>query len=101
RSLRQNVVCRTYDPIEIIRGHDPAAHTLSDQRMARCTALVIGEAETRAAALRENHRRRTALPGVMWRDPLTGTLRTGKGTRHSHPLAHPATSCHCPPPPTP
>ena len=93
-------MCRSTPPTEIIRGHDPAAHILSDQRMARCTALVIGEAETRVAELRENHRRRTDLPGVMWRDPLTGTLRTGKGTRHSHPLAHPATSCHCPPPPT-
>jgi anaerobic magnesium-protoporphyrin IX monomethyl ester cyclase len=50
---------------------------LTDPRMARCDALVLGEGETRVAALLSNHRTRADLPGVMWIDPILRTPVSG------------------------
>lgn len=57
---------------------------LTDPRMARCEALVIGEAETRVAALLADHRNRANLPGVMWLDPVHRAPVGGKTGSTSH-----------------
>ncbi|GAA2407484.1 radical SAM protein [Actinomadura vinacea] len=72
------------DPaIQIMAGghHAKAMPTriLSDPRMRRCAALVLGEAETRVTELLHDLGNRTRLPGVMWRDPATGQPVTGRG----------------------
>ncbi|MFE7127659.1 B12-binding domain-containing radical SAM protein [Streptomyces sp. NPDC057617] len=57
----------------MVGGHHARAmpdRILADPRMASLRALVIGEGETRTAALLDDHRRRADLPGVMWRDRL-------------------------------
>jgi hypothetical protein len=79
-----NLLAPTYEmSAAIAAGLDPAimvmlgghqakampARILADPRMRRCQALVIGEAETRAARLLENHLSRASLPGVMWPGP--------------------------------
>lgn len=64
----------------MVGGHHAKAmpqRILADPRMARCDALVIGEAETRVVELLADHRNRTGLPGVMWRDPVLGTPVSG------------------------
>ncbi|MEU1734814.1 radical SAM protein [Streptosporangium sp. NPDC020145] len=64
----------------MVGGHHAKAmpqRILADPRMARCDALVIGEAETRVVELLADHRNRTGLPGVMWCDPVLGTPVTG------------------------
>ncbi|WAP57731.1 B12-binding domain-containing radical SAM protein [Streptomyces sp. S465] len=64
----------------MVGGHHARAmpgRILDDPRMSRLWALVIGEGETRVAALLGDHRRRAELPGVMWRDPLLSTHATG------------------------
>ncbi|MFI1972018.1 B12-binding domain-containing radical SAM protein [Streptomyces cinnamoneus] len=53
------------------------ARVLADPRMRRVQALVLGEAETRVAALLADPQRRGELPGVMWRDRLLGTTASG------------------------
>ncbi|MGW5051398.1 B12-binding domain-containing radical SAM protein [Actinokineospora sp. NPDC004072] len=63
------------------------AEVLTDPRMARCAALVLGEAETRVAELLADHRNRTCLPGVMWIDPILRTPVTGGPPGASHHLA--------------
>lgn len=71
-------------------GHQAKAmptEILLDPRMARCEALVIGEAETRVAALLADHRNRAELPGVMWRDPILDAPVTGGEPGSSHHLA--------------
>lgn len=97
-----NLLAPTYEiSAQIAAGPDPGikimlgghqakampAEILSDPRMARCEALVIGEADTRAAELLADHRDRVSLPGVMWLDPTTKAPVTGGGTGSSHHLA--------------
>ena len=60
----------------------PAA-VLADPRFSRLTALILGEGETRVAALLEDHTRRSSLPQVMWRDQRLGT--TAAGIHHGDP----------------
>lgn len=74
----------------LLGGHQAKAmptEILSDPRMARCEALVIGEAETRVAALLDDHRHRGELPGVMWLDPVLKTPVTGGRPGAGHHLA--------------
>ncbi|MDJ0460427.1 radical SAM protein [Streptomyces sp. H27-C3] len=64
----------------MVGGHHAKAmptRILADPRMVRLQALVIGEAESRVAALLGDGARRAELPGVMWRDRLLGTTATG------------------------
>ncbi|MFC5720387.1 B12-binding domain-containing radical SAM protein [Streptomyces gamaensis] len=64
-------------------GHHAKAmpqRILTDPRMSRLNALVLGEGETRVAALLDDEKRRAELPGVMWRDRLLGTTATGIAT---------------------
>lgn len=87
-----NLLAPTYDiSATIVAGLDPAisvmlgghqakampADILTDSRMSRCAALVLGEAETRVAELLKDHRNRSRLPGVMWLDPIMKTPVTG------------------------
>lgn len=74
----------------LLGGHQAKAmpqQILTDPRMARCAALVLGEAETRVAALLTDHRARANLPGVMWLDPILKTVVTGGNPGSSHHLA--------------
>ncbi|GHE90278.1 hypothetical protein GCM10018785_66480 [Streptomyces longispororuber] len=64
----------------MVGGHHARAmpeRVLADPRMDRLCALIIGEGETRVAALLDDHTRRAELPGVLWRDPLLGTTAVG------------------------
>lgn len=63
------------------------ARILTDPRMARCSALVLGEGETRVAELLDDHRSRTRLPGVMWLDQASNTPATGRAAGGTHHLA--------------
>ncbi|WP_040833541.1 B12-binding domain-containing radical SAM protein [Nocardia brevicatena] len=75
----------------MLGGHQAKAmptEVLTDPRMARCAALVVGEGETRVVELLYDYRRRELLPGVMWLDPMTRTPVTGGtpgGSRHLAP----------------
>ncbi|MER6825277.1 radical SAM protein [Streptosporangium sp. NPDC000563] len=74
----------------MVGGHHAKAMPvpiLTDPRMARCTALILGEAETRVVELLADHRNRADLPGLMWIDPLLGTPVTGGRPGTSHHLA--------------
>ncbi|MBB5807925.1 radical SAM superfamily enzyme YgiQ (UPF0313 family) [Saccharothrix ecbatanensis] len=74
----------------MLGGHQAKAMPvaiLTDPRMSRCEALVLGEGETRVAALLADHRSRTELPGVMWLDPILKTPVTGGVPGNSHHLA--------------
>lgn len=74
----------------MLGGHQAKAMPgpiLADPRMRRCEALVLGEAETRVAALLEDHRTRAELPGVMWKDPVLHRPVTGGHPGSSHHLA--------------
>ncbi|MFD0201464.1 MULTISPECIES: B12-binding domain-containing radical SAM protein [Saccharothrix] len=74
----------------MLGGHQAKAmpvDILTDPRMSRCEALVLGEGETRVAALLADHRSRTDLPGVMWLDPILKTPVTGGVPGSSHHLA--------------
>jgi radical SAM superfamily enzyme YgiQ (UPF0313 family) len=78
----------------LLGGHQAKAmptEILTDPRMARCAALVMGEGETRVAELLADVRRRADLPGVMWLEPILrtpvtggrgGPDKTGPGTTH-------------------
>ncbi len=64
----------------MLGGHQAKAmptEILTDPRMARCEALVLGEGETRVAALLANHRARADLPSVMRIDPILRTPVSG------------------------
>ncbi|WP_432903737.1 B12-binding domain-containing radical SAM protein [Micromonospora matsumotoense] len=64
----------------MVGGHQAKAMpqaVIGDPRFARLEALVLGEGETRVAALLEDRRNRVRLPGVMWRDPVLRTPVTG------------------------
>lgn len=74
----------------VLGGHQAKAmpqEILTDPRMARCAALVLGEAETRVVELLADHRARADLPGVMWRDPILKTVVTGGKPGSPHHLA--------------
>lgn len=73
----------------MVGGHHAKAmpqQVLADPRMSRLRALILGEGETRVAALLDDENRRAELPGVMWRDRLLGTtavgIARGKDTGH-------------------
>lgn len=78
------------DTLLMVGGHQAKAmpqRILADPRMSHLTALILGEGETRVAALLDDERRRAELPGVMWRDHLLGTTASGiprPGTAASH-----------------
>ncbi|MGH3794588.1 MAG: B12-binding domain-containing radical SAM protein [Pseudonocardiaceae bacterium] len=74
----------------MLGGHQAKAmptEILTDRRMVRCEALVLGEGETRVAALLADHRSRADLPGVMWLDPILKTPVTGGTPSSTHHLA--------------
>jgi anaerobic magnesium-protoporphyrin IX monomethyl ester cyclase len=74
----------------MLGGHQAKAmptEILTDPRMARCEALVIGEAETRVAELLDDHHNRVRLPGVMWLDPVLHSPVTGGTPGQGHHLA--------------
>lgn len=76
----------------MLGGHQAKAmptEILTDPRMARCEALVIGEGETRVVELLADHRKRAELPGVMWLDPIMKTPVTGGRPGANHHLAPP------------
>lgn len=67
----------------MVGGHHAKAmpqRILADPRMVRLDALILGEGETRVAALLGDKRRRAELPGVMWRDHRLGA--NGVGLAH-------------------
>lgn len=85
-------IAATIDPAirVMVGGHHAKAMpttVLADPRLARCDALVLGEAETRVVELLADHRSRAALPGVMWIDPVLGTPVTGGVPGSGHHLA--------------
>ncbi|GAB2768422.1 B12-binding domain-containing radical SAM protein [Amycolatopsis magusensis] len=85
-------IAERLDPaIKVLLGGHQAkampADILLDPRMHRCATLVIGEGETRVAALLENHLRRSELPGVMWLDPIQRIPVTGGMGNQGHHLA--------------
>jgi radical SAM superfamily enzyme YgiQ (UPF0313 family) len=97
-----NLLAPTYEiSARLAAGLDPAisvmvgghqakampAETLTDPRFARCEALVLGEGETRVVELLKDKRHRSALPGVMWRDPILKTPVTGGQPGSGHHLA--------------
>jgi radical SAM superfamily enzyme YgiQ (UPF0313 family) len=74
----------------MLGGHHAKAmptEILTDPRMARCEALIVGEAETRVAALLADHRNRADLPGVLWLDRTLNTPIRGGTIGSSHHLA--------------
>jgi radical SAM superfamily enzyme YgiQ (UPF0313 family) len=88
-----NLLAPTYEvSAAIAAGLDPAvkvmlgghqakampARILADPRMRRCEALILGEGETRATRLLDDHRHRDALPGIMWPGP-DGEPVAGRG----------------------
>ena len=85
-------IAASLDPdIKIMAGGHQAkampTEILTDARMARCAALVLGEGETRVAELLADHRVRADLQGVMWLDPILKTPVTGGTPGNSHHLA--------------
>lgn len=97
-----NLLAPTYEiSARIAAGLDPDIHLmlgghqakampteiLTDPRMERCAALVVGEGETRVAELLDDHHHRSSLPGVMWLDPVMKTPVTGGQPGNSHHLA--------------
>jgi anaerobic magnesium-protoporphyrin IX monomethyl ester cyclase len=74
----------------LLGGHHAKAmptEILNDPRMARCQALILGEAETRVVELLQDPGRRRDLPGVMWLDPILKTPVTGGRPGTAHHLA--------------
>ena len=69
----------------MLGGHQAKAmpaRILADPRMRRCEALILGEGETRATRLLDDHRHRDALPGIMWPGPDgEPTASRGKGAQ--------------------
>lgn len=77
-------IAAALDPaIKVMLGGHQAkavpARILADPRMGRCEALILGEAETRAARLLGDHRHRDAMPGIMWPGPA-GQPAASRGT---------------------
>jgi radical SAM superfamily enzyme YgiQ (UPF0313 family) len=63
------------------------AEILADPRFAGISALVVGEGETRVAALLADAESRRSLPRVMWRDPVTGEIAFGHAANAAPHLA--------------
>lgn len=87
-------IAAALDPgIKVMLGGHQAkampARILTDPRMARCEALVIGEGETRAVELLRDHRNRGDLPGVLWLDPVLKKPVAGGRPGQNHHLAPP------------
>lgn len=75
-------IAATLDPriALMVGGHHAKAmpdRILADPRMRNLRALILGEGELRVAALMEDMERRRDLPGVLWRDPISGTRAGG------------------------
>lgn len=84
------VACLDPHIMIMLGGHQAKAmptEILTDPRMARCVALVLGEGETRVAELLADHRIRARLPGVMWLDPVMRTPVGGGMPGGAHHLA--------------
>jgi anaerobic magnesium-protoporphyrin IX monomethyl ester cyclase len=74
----------------MLGGHQAKAmphRILTDPRMSRCQALILGEAETRVTELLADPARRADLPGLMWPGPATGTTATSNPGDGAHHLA--------------
>lgn len=74
-------IAAALDPaIKIMLGGHQAkampARILADPRMRRCEALILGEGETRAARLLDDHHHRDAMPGIMWPGPGQRPVRS-------------------------
>lgn len=85
-------IAAALDPgIKVLLGGHQAkampAEILTDPRMVRCEALVLGEGESRVAELLDDHRARGDLPGVMWLDPVLKQPVTGGRPGQNHHLA--------------
>ena len=85
-------IAASLDPaIKIMLGGHQAkampAQILTDPRMRRCAALVIGEAETRVSELLGDHHRRALLPGVMWPGSSAGQVCASHGAAGAQHLA--------------
>ena len=55
----------------MLGGHQPKAmpeRILTDPRLPRIDALILGEGEYRVEALSADRHRRQTLPGVHWRN---------------------------------
>lgn len=81
-----------YDILVMLGGHQAKAmpeHILADKRIPRIDALILGEAEYRAAEIVANIHRRSVLPEVWWRTE-TGEIRESEppvGTNKNYWLA--------------
>lgn len=74
----------------MLGGHQAKAmptEILTDPRMNRCAALVVGEAETRVVELLDDYRNRSRLPNVIWLDPIMKSPVTGGIPGAGHYLA--------------
>lgn len=89
--ISAHIADRLAPDIKVMAGGHQAkampAQIITDPRMRHCRALVLGEAETRVAALLDDHRARAELPGVMWTDPVLHRPVTGGRPGSSHHLA--------------
>ncbi|MEU0239330.1 radical SAM protein [Nocardiopsis sp. NPDC006198] len=89
--LSATIAASLVPDIKIMLGGHQAkampADILTDPRMVRCEALVIGEGETRTVELLHDHRARGDLPGVMWLDPILRTPVAGGRPGQNHHLA--------------
>jgi anaerobic magnesium-protoporphyrin IX monomethyl ester cyclase len=64
----------------MLGGHQAKAmpeRILTDPRLPRIDALILGEGEYRVAALLADRHRRQTLPGVHWRTP-SGEIARGE-----------------------
>jgi anaerobic magnesium-protoporphyrin IX monomethyl ester cyclase len=95
RWVGMNLLAPTYQlSADIAAALDPGIHLmlgghhakalpteiLTDPRMARCKAMVLGEGESRVPELLADPGRRRTLPGVMWLDPVFKTPVSGAGS---------------------
>jgi anaerobic magnesium-protoporphyrin IX monomethyl ester cyclase len=89
--ISARIAAALHPEIKILLGGHHAkampAEILTDPRMARCAAMVLGEAETRVVELLHDHRNRTRLPAVMWMDPIMKTPVSGGAPGQAHHLA--------------
>lgn len=74
----------------MVGGHQAKAmpaEIITDPRLSRLQALVLGEGESRVVELLHDKHRRTELPGVMWLDADSGKPVSGKSAGGAHHLA--------------
>lgn len=83
--LSARIAAGLHPDIKLLLGGHHAkalpARILTDPRMARCQAMVIGEGETRVPELLADHHARRTLPSVMWLDPILRTPVSGAGPK--------------------